>query len=119
MIGVGRLLPAVLPAPSDRCLRFQLACLRLRPRYWWCWNANSGDTGGIVAQASTKVRTRGGGSSAAAPPRRGQPQPQTRFLASQVWTPWYAIKWHKIRYLQEMGLCPWWMGSSCNYYRRK
>jgi hypothetical protein len=23
--------------------------------YWWCWNANSGDTGGIVAQASSRV----------------------------------------------------------------
>lgn len=48
--------------------------------FWWCWNANSGDTGGMVA-ATPAIR--------------------------------YAIKWYKVRYLEAVGLCPWW--KSCSY----
>jgi hypothetical protein len=43
--------------------------------YWWSWNANSGDTGGLVSGA-----------------RPG---------------PWYSVKWYKVRYLEGLGLCPW------------
>lgn len=46
--------------------------LRTNVWFWWCWNANSGDTGGVVTST------------------------------------WYAIKWHKVQYLQTVGLCPWW-----------
>lgn len=48
--------------------------------FWWSWNANSGDTGGIVT-----------GSGAA---------------------PWYAVKWYKVRYLEQLGLCPWYKSAS-------
>lgn len=50
--------------------------------YWWSWNANSGDTKGVVADSGP--------------------------------APWYAIKWYKVRYLEGIGLCPWYRtAGSC------
>lgn len=50
--------------------------------YWWSWNANSGDTGGLVSGS-----------------RPG---------------PWYTVKWYKVRYLEGIGLCPWFRAAgSC------
>lgn len=46
--------------------------------FWWSWNANSGDTGGVVASN------------------------------------WYTVKWFKVRYLEQLGLCPWYRAAgSC------
>lgn len=46
--------------------------------FWWSWNANSGDTGGVVTDN------------------------------------WYTIKWFKVRYLEQLGLCPWYRAAgSC------
>lgn len=51
--------------------------------FWWSWNANSGDTGGIV-------------------------------VGSPPGAPWYSVKWHKIRYLENVALCPWYRSTvSC------
>ena len=65
-----------LPAPAEPRALFARACR-------WAWNANSGDTGGIVSGTTSR------GVSAA----------------------WYTVKMYKIRYLQErLGLCPWFQG---------
>jgi hypothetical protein len=50
----------------------------VRVWFWWCWNANSGDTGGIVTGDKTKGVTA-----------------------------WYTIKWYKVDWLGGLGLCPW------------
>lgn len=47
--------------------------------FWWSWNANSGDTGGIVTGTGA---------------------------------PWYTVKWYKVRYLERLGLCPWFKSAS-------
>ncbi len=50
----------------------------VRHWYWWCYNANSGDTGGIVEGAKGRGIT-----------------------------PWNTVKWYKVRWLGRLGLCPW------------
>ena len=75
----------------------------IRVWFWWAWNANSGDTGGMVSPSLNLTR-------------EGTSRPSLRSSLSLSLEAWSmapdlglgtTIVWYKARYLEGLGLCPW------------
>ena len=82
--------------------------------FWWAWNANSGDTGGIVSDQSscnqllclTASDAPQGPAHLSACPALCLGNSAATHVA-QVDDDWTTILWNKVDYLASVGLAPW------------